>query len=208
MRTACVAAAGSAFLAAAASAAGVPTTQAVRKALQEQARRFALSTGAADPDRPVEPSKTPPELAGTKAQSLILKGFLSGWTQDCAKGCGLPKPTAANIPLEAALTLPAKPGEASSAALEGSLDSGAGGTLQARVSFFAVCPYAQAFASGEACPGRYFQVQIELSGASEAFCGFSIDEHDLVPFPVLLCGGPSKAEPSARLGVTLHRKPL
>ena len=59
-----------------------------------------------------------------------------------------------------------------------------------------------------ACPDRYFQVQVEVRGDTEVFCGMSMNENDLVPFPILMCAGTSKSEPSRRGGVTLHRKPL
>ena len=54
------------------------------------------------------------------------------------------------------------------------------------------------------CPGRYFQAQVSLSGAAEAFCSAALNVADFSPFPVLMCAGARK--PGQRVGITLHRR--
>jgi hypothetical protein len=133
---------------------------------------------------------------------LALRGFFSLWSQACAPECGLPAPLIKNDPVALALELPEKAGEFRQARLERSYQV-SGGTVQVRADFYALCPPAQ---DGSAvCQSRYFSVQVELSGAISAMCGADLNEADLTPFPVLVCGAPQSGR---RLGVTLHRAAL
>ncbi|MBI5884228.1 MAG: hypothetical protein HZB91_14125 [Elusimicrobia bacterium] len=210
-----------------AHSARVPAGPAIQDSLTSMLAGFKAETWTETPA--VSPAVLPtviqptPTLSGTnaigasgqEAQALDLRGFLSFWTQDCGNGCGLPQPAAPAMPAELSLPLPGRPGEATSARFERQAALGMTSVLQAKVTAFAVCPRetGSATSGGPAarkvsCPDRYFQIQVEVRGEAEVFCGMSMDEHDLVPFPVLMCAGTSKSEPSRRVGVTLHRKPL
>ncbi|MFA6318714.1 MAG: hypothetical protein WC943_15000 [Elusimicrobiota bacterium] len=196
------------------------------ESLARAAAAFASETGADRAPASMLSIAHPPAVSvpypGTPAAgALELKGFVSFWTQDCRNGCGLPKPATASLAVELRLPLPSTSGEASSASFGRKADLGPSSALMAKVTAFAICPrrtgqegsttrrdQTGSATSGESCPGRYFQVQVELSGAAEAFCAMSMDEHDLAPFPVLMCAGMSTSEPTTRLGVTLHRTAL
>jgi len=162
--------------------------------------RIAQQAGAAGLSRPDPPrSAAAPAVAGRPV--LPLKGFVSLWAQDCGNGCGLPSPLLKNDPVELALGLPDAAGEFRSVRLE-RLYPVQGQSLKVRADFYALCPPA---AKGAACAGRYFQVQVELSGAAAALCTVSLNEADAAPFPVLACAAP---QGSRRIGVSLHRLPL
>lgn len=137
-------------------------------------------------------------------QALVLDGYVSAWAQDCPGGsCALPVPGQRNGRVQLTLNLPQTPGAAAAARASQLLGLGADGEIKADLVFYAVCPY-----GGEpgTCSGRYFQVQLTLSGAGGAFCASALDASDLSPFPVLMCAGVSPS--GKRFGVTLHRRPL
>lgn len=143
-----------------------------------------------------------PVPAGTAlapAGVAAFSGYASAWRRD---GGGLPRPLEANRPVRRDLALPAGPGRAASA-VERLVFSGG---LDATVRLFAVCPHGPD--AGSPCPGLYYQVQLELSGAAEGFCSASLNGQDALPFPVLQCAGREKGAPGSWLGVTLHRTPL
>ena len=145
------------------------------------------------------PLQTPPLDPGMRiaaSDEARFSGFATAWTR--AEG-GLPRPVQTNAPVDAALKLPGAPGQAASATRTLSFRSG----LEASVRFFAVCPHGPA--AGTPCPGLYYQVQLELSGAADGFCSASLNGDDALPFPVLQCAGRTKADPAVWLGVTLHR---
>ncbi|MBI5622945.1 MAG: hypothetical protein HY924_04115 [Elusimicrobia bacterium] len=146
---------------------------------------------------------------GAGEGGLELKGLLSFWTQDCTKGCGLPRPAGPSQHATASLVIPSHSGEAASTKVQGEAELEAQGKLKAGIAVYAVCPRTtRAPGATSSCPGLYFQVQVELSGAAQAFCGAALDSHDISPFPVLVCGGMSKTTPGMRLGITLHRAAL
>lgn len=126
-------------------------------------------------------------------------GYASAWRRPAA---GLPVPVQANVAVDRALALPDGPGRVATATERLSFTGG----LEAAVRLFAVCPHGPP--GGSPCPGLYYQVQLELSGAAEGFCSASINGDDALPFPVLQCAGREKAAPGSWLGVTLHRTPL
>lgn len=128
-----------------------------------------------------------------------FSGYASAWRRE---GGGLPRPVETNRAVSRALALPAGPGRAASAVERVSFAGG----LDAAVRLFAVCPHGPP--GGSPCPGLYYQVQLELSGAAEGFCSASLNGGDALPFPVLQCAGPEKGAPGSWLGVTLHRAPL
>ncbi|MBI5209076.1 MAG: hypothetical protein HY927_03790 [Elusimicrobia bacterium] len=166
-----------------------------------QLRRYAGMTGL--PLEAVLARQAPAPAAGA-VEALTLTGFVSAWTQDCAGGCALPKPSRTNIPAELVLALPSQPGQATVARSALELDFGPDGKVRAEMAVYAVCPLGGAGLDG-GCPGLYFQAQVELSGAAQAFCAAALGKDDAVPFPVLMCAGMA---PSRRLGLTLHRQPL
>ncbi|MCM2267424.1 MAG: hypothetical protein NDI60_06560 [Elusimicrobiales bacterium] len=134
---------------------------------------------------------------------LALAGYVSAWTQDCrGSACALPVPGERNRPVSLALSLPAEPGQAAAAHVSETLELGPDGAITADISLYAICPYG---AASGACPGRYFQAQVLLSGPAGAFCSASLNLQDFEPFPVLMCAA---AAPGRRFGVTLHRKAL
>ena len=142
---------------------------------------------------------------------LELAGYISFWTQDCSGGkCALPRPAAVNRPLRASLALPTGAGEATVAGASEKFALEAGGELSASINLYAICPYVSAGGGPQpgaaGCAGRYFQAQVTLSGAAEAFCSAAVNEADLSPWPVLMCAG--AAGPGLRAGVTLHRRHL
>jgi len=208
-----------------------------------------LSGWAAQSGRPAPDLKDLPQPRAVPGQAVVpLRGLLSVWSQDCAPplpgsenarpsgtarpgapDCGLPSPIVKNDPVELALPLPEKPGEFRTVRLTREYPV-SGGTLKVQADFYALCPPTrQCVSSPEGtaetdCPGRYFSVQVELSGAAAALCTVSLNAEDLSPFPVLACGAPGRAVPGGqafsdpgrggapnkgkRLGVTLHRAPL
>ncbi len=144
-------------------------------------------------------------------EQLELSGYISSWTQDCSgAGCALPAPASVNRPVNLRLGLPSAPGEAAVAASSGTFAAGAAGELTAEVKVYALCPYAGGGSGAPdgpaACAGRYFQVQVSLSGAAEAFCSAALNARDLSPWPVVMCAGAPR--PGLRAGVTLHRRPF
>ena len=130
-------------------------------------------------------------------------GYASVWRRE---GGGLPRGLSTNRPLDAALALPAAPGQAISASRDFDTPVGRGAPLKTTLRLFAVCPHGPE--GGSPCPGLFYQVQLELSGAAEGFCSASLNGADALPFPVLQCAGREKADPKAWLGVTLHRTAL
>lgn len=148
----------------------------------------------------VAPHQKPPLGPGVRiaaSDEARFMGFASAWAR--AEG-GLPVPIQTNAPVDATLKLPPAPGQAASATRKISFPSG----LETAVRFFAVCPHGPA--AGSPCPGLYYQVQLELSGAADGFCSASLNGDDALPFPVLQCAGRAKADPKSWLGVTLHRR--
>ena len=150
-------------------------------------------------------------LPSSGREYLELSGYISSWTQDCSGAkCALPAPTAVNRPVNLRLALPSRPGEASVADAAGIFPAGPAGELAAEVKLYAICPYAGGGAeprsSTAACAGRYFQVQVSLSGAAEAFCSAALNAADLAPWPVIMCAGAPR--PGLRAGITLHRRPF
>lgn len=140
-----------------------------------------------------------------------LSGYISSWTQDCAGAkCALPAPAAVNRPVNLRLALPSLPGEAAVAEAAETLSAGPEGELTAEVKFYAICPYVGSStgtpAGAAVCAGRYFQVQVSLAGAAEAFCSAALNAQDFSPWPVLMCAGAPR--PGQRAGVTLHRRPF
>jgi hypothetical protein len=145
-----------------------------------------------------------PRPRPVESQAILpLKGLLSIWSQACTPDCGLPSAIVKNDPVELALPLPEQPGEFRSVRVTRDYQISSG-TLRVQADFYALCP-AQAAGAASACPGRYFSVQVEISGAAAALCTTSLNEDDFSPFPVLACGAPRSGK---RLGVTLHRTPL
>lgn len=141
--------------------------------------------------------------ASASEAPLELSGFVSAWTQDCAgASCALPVPGQRNQPLDLTLALPTEPGQAAAAHSSQALSLPEGGELKAEITLYAICPYGSA---PGVCAGRYFQVQVLVSGPAGAFCSASLNLQDFSPFPVLMCAGTS---PGRRFGITLHRKAL
>jgi hypothetical protein len=103
-----------------------------------------------------------------------------------------------NDPVSVTLGLPAKAGEFRSAILTRSYPFD-GRTLTVKSSFYSLCP------PDKGCAARYYQVQVELSGAAAAFCSVAVNEADISPFPVASCGAPQGTK---RIGITLHREKL
>ena len=126
-------------------------------------------------------------------------GFASAWRRP--EG-GLPRAVHTNVPVDRTLALPGAPGQATTATERLSFAGG----LEAAVRLYAVCPHGPP--AGSPCPGLYYQVQLELSGAAEGFCSASLSGDDALPFPVLQCAGREKSAPGSWLGVTLHRLPF
>jgi len=164
----------------------------------------------------VEAPAPAPEAGGPAAvrapRSLSLRGFSSSWIQDCTAGCGLPAGVKKNDPVDLTLALPDVPGEFRAAKFSRTYafqtpGGGAQPPLQVAVSVYAVCPRGAPASAEDPCPGRYFQAQIELSGAAAAQCGASLNEADAAPFPVMTCGAFLSGKP-LRVGVSLHRVPL
>lgn len=127
-----------------------------------------------------------------------FEGFVSVWRRS---GGDLPRPVVANLAVDAPLRLPAAPGQATTETRRLSADVGASKPLDVTLRFFAVCPHGSA--SGSPCPGLYYQVQSELSGAAQGFCSVSLNGGDALPFPILQCAGKEPSGPW--LGVVLHR---
>ena len=150
-------------------------------------------------------------LPASGKEYLELSGYLSSWTQDCSGAkCALPAPAAVNRPVSLRLALPVSPGGAAVAESSGTFPAGPAGELAAEVKVYAICPYAgrnaEPSAGAAVCAGRYFQVQVSLSGAAEAFCSAALNAADLSPWPVIMCAGAPR--PGLRAGITLHRLPL
>ena len=146
------------------------------------------------------PVATPPvEGVVVAADAARFSGFASAWRRSDG---GLPRPVQANVVVDRTLALPGGPGQATTATERLSLAEG----LKAAVRLYAVCPHGPP--AGSPCPGLYYQVQLELSGAAEGFCSASLNGGDALPFPVLQCAGREKGVPGSWLGVTLHRLPL
>ena len=160
-----------------------------------------LSGWAAQSGWPAPDIRDLPQPRAVPGQAVVpLRGLLSVWSQDF----GLPSPIVKNDPVELVLPLPEKPGEFRTVRLTREYPV-SGGTLKVQADFYALCPPTHPGAPTDACPGRYFSVQVELSGAAAALCTVSLNAADLSPFPVLACGAPKDGK---RLGVTLHRTPL
>lgn len=143
-----------------------------------------------------------PKLEGVplaNAGEARFTGFASVWRRPDG---GLPRPVQSNVAVDQTLKLPGGPGQATAAAQTLRLAGG----LTADVRLYAVCPHGPP--AGSPCPGLYYQVQLELSGAAEGFCSASLNGADALPFPVLQCAGREKGAPGSWLGVTLHRAPL
>jgi len=163
-----------------------------------------LSVAAATADGALSPRQE-----GVYAeQGLLLNGYVSVWSQDCSgEQCGIALPLVKNRALDLELPLPQAPGQARSRVIREVFSLAGAGSLSLKLSFYAVCPYAGVEVPAErgpgACSGLYFQAQLDLSGAAEAFCASSLNEKDLAPFPVVMCGGAKTG--GTRLGVTLHR---
>lgn len=151
---------------------------------------LALATRLGLPAAGDSPSLPRPEAA------LSLTGFVSVWRQDCAPSCGLPAPILADDPAALSLALPEKPGEFRAARLARAYAVD-GETLKLKTEVYAVCPK-----PAPDCAGRFFTVQVELSGAAAAFCTATLNIADISPFPVMACAGPKGSQ---RIGVTLHR---
>ncbi len=133
---------------------------------------------------------------------LKLSGYVSVWTQDCSGGgCQLPVAGQSDAPLNVSLSVPSVSGQASAVRASLNLALPGGARLPVEMDFYAVCP-----STGDACPGRYFQVQVSLSGPARAFCASSLNAGDFLPFPVVMCAGISAD--GRRYGVTLHRRPF
>ncbi|TPW20318.1 MAG: hypothetical protein FD126_1807 [Elusimicrobia bacterium] len=147
------------------------------------------------------PVQTPPLEGVALAPEGVARftGYASAWRRS---GGGLPRPVQANVPVDRSLALPASPGQAATLTERVSFAAG----LEAAVRLYAVCPHGPP--AGSPCPGLYYQVQLELSGAAEGFCSASLNGGDALPFPVLQCAGREKGVPGSWLGVTLHRLPL
>lgn len=147
------------------------------------------------------PAATPPIEGVVVAEDGVARfsGFASSWRR--ADG-GLPRALQSNAVVDRRLALPGGPGQATTATERLELAGG----LAAAVRLYAVCPHGTAV--GSPCPGLYYQVQLELSGAADGFCSASLNGDDALPFPVLQCAGRERGVPGSWLGVTLHRRPL
>jgi hypothetical protein len=144
--------------------------------------------------------------AADTARSIRLAGFMSSWLQDCADGCGLPAGVVKNEAVGSELGLPDKPGEFRKASFTRTfVFPGLEKPLGVQTTVYAICPRGGTPTAEDPCPGRYFQVQTELSGAAGAVCGASLNERDVQPFPVMTCGAPAG---TSKVGITLHRVPL
>lgn len=142
---------------------------------------------------------------------LDFSGYISSWRQACDRECALPVGEEQNKPVSFKLRLPVSPGEAGVARFSREFHfSGDSGIERLEVNFviYAICPRETVPDANDPCPLRYFQTQIEIKGDARAFCGASINLDDAFPFPVLMCAGVSRNDPSRRLGVSLHRIPL
>lgn len=126
-------------------------------------------------------------------------GFASAWRRPDG---GIPRAVEQNVVVDRSLALPGGPGQAVTVTERLSFAGG----LEAAVRLYAVCPHGPP--AGSPCPGLYYQVQLELSGAAEGFCSASLNGADALPFPVLQCAGREKGVPGSWLGVTLHRTRL
>lgn len=128
-----------------------------------------------------------------------FSGYVSSWRR---KDGGLPAAVQGNVPFDRSLALPGAPGQATTATERLSFAGG----LEAAVRLYAVCPHGPP--AGSPCPGLYYQVQLELSGAASGFCSASLNGGDALPLPVLQCAGRERGVPGSWLGVTLHRRPF
>ena len=179
------------------------------------------------------PSLGPAAPARALPKTMSLRGFSSSWIQDCSAGCGLPAGVKKNDPVELTLAFPDVPGEFRMAKFSRSYGfKTADGEaqlppLEVAVSIYAVCPRGAPStgpsaagtpreengergalpSENDSCPARYFQAQIELSGAAAAQCGVSLNQADVDPFPVMACGALLRGKPF-RVGISLHRVPL
>lgn len=147
------------------------------------------------------PVETPPVEGVLVAPNATARftGFASAWRRPDG---GIPRAVESNVAVDRSLALPAGPGQASTLTQRLSFAGG----LEAAVRLYAVCPHGPP--AGSPCPGLYYQVQLELSGAAEGFCSASLNGADALPFPVLQCAGREKGVPGSWLGVTLHRTRL
>lgn len=143
--------------------------------------------------------------AAKTARSVTLSGFASSWAQDCSGECGIPTGVVKNEALSAELGLPEKAGEFRMVSFVRKFAYEGLGELVMKTAVYAVCPRGGTPTAEDPCPGRYFQVQTELSGLAGAVCGAMVNEKDILPFPVLTCGAPVGTR---KVGVTLHRVPL
>ncbi len=164
-----------------------------------------------------------------KNPQLDFSGYISSWRQSCDSAqdcrfpivlggglscdqeCALPVGSEQNKPVGFKLRLPVSPGEAGVAKFSREFhfetDSGVE-WIEVNFVIYAICPRNAVPDGEDPCPLRYFQAQIEIKGDARAFCGASINLDDAFPFPVLMCAGVSRNDPSRRLGVSLHRIPL
>lgn len=113
----------------------------------------------------------------------------------------MPAAGQSDAPLNLSLSVPSVPGQASAARASLKLALPGGAQLPVEIDLYAVCP-----STVDACPDRYFQVQVSLSGPARAFCASSLNAGDFLPFPVVMCAGISAD--GRRYGVTLHRRPF
>jgi hypothetical protein len=143
------------------------------------------------------------------ASSVVFKGFLTPWRQDCAASCGLPAGAGTAAEVSFTLAVPSAPGEARAASARREFVLVPGGeTLTAVVTAYFVCPRDARPSPGDSCPTRFVQFQTELSGGASAFCGAALNPADAWPFPVLMCAGAGARRPGERLGVSLSRRPV
>ncbi|HAH05152.1 MAG TPA: hypothetical protein DCM05_01300 [Elusimicrobia bacterium] len=145
------------------------------------------------------------KAAQSAAKSVKLSGFASSWAQDCSEDCGIPVGVVKNQPLAAELGLPEKAGEFRMVSFVKRFAFEGLGELTMKTAVYAICPRGGTPTESDPCPGRYFQVQMELSGLAGAVCGSMVNAGDVEPFPVLTCGAPAGTR---KVGITLHRIPL
>src|SRR5271156_5852627 len=92
--------------------------------------------------------------------ALTLTGFASAWRQDCTNGCAVPTAAGKSSPVALSVESPQNPGEARVASFARDFSYGdSAEKVHAAVSIYFVCPPGSAPAGGDACPGRYLQVQ-------------------------------------------------
>jgi hypothetical protein len=141
--------------------------------------------------------------AVSAGQSVFgFSGFVSSWQKNAA----LPVPVERNIPVSFVLPAVNQPG--TFRVFRRSFNLTFGQELaSAELAVYAICPQNGVVENG-VCKTRYFQVQLELSGAVNAFCSASLNGADAIPFPVMTCAGRSAADSRTKFGITLHRDKL